>query len=95
MLRVTLHLHANILPVNCRADEVIVSTSGEDIPERVKEITGGKGAYAAMDAVAGALTAHLLSATRASGKLLIYGLLSGPSFTGSVLDVLAMDKVQT
>ncbi|KAK9829079.1 hypothetical protein WJX72_003772 [[Myrmecia] bisecta] len=36
------------------ADEVI-SSSDEDIVERVKQVTGGKGAYGAIDAVAGSL----------------------------------------
>lgn len=36
----------------CRADEVINSQT-EDVVARVKEITGGQGAYAALDPVAG------------------------------------------
>lgn len=39
----------------CRADEVI-NSSTEDIAERVKEITGDKGAYAALDPLGGDFT---------------------------------------
>jgi NADPH:quinone reductase len=41
-----------------RADEVI-NTEKEDLAARVKEITGGKGADAAVDPVGGALTGQV------------------------------------
>ena len=41
----------------CSADEVVVSTAGEGLAERVKEITGGEGAYAAIECVGGDLFA--------------------------------------
>ena len=80
----------------CRADAVIVSTgnSGESIAERVKEITNGKGAYAAVDAVGGELTGKLLEGVRSQGKLLVYGGLSGLSFSAGIPDVLVQLKVR-
>ena len=62
-----------------RADEV-VATDQEDIKERVQQITGGKGAWAAIDAVAGETTAKVIAATRTGGTVLVYGVLSGHSF---------------
>lgn len=58
------------------ADEVINSET-EDVVERVKAITGGKLAYAAVDAVAGSLTKVVAATVRDNGKVLVYGLLSG------------------
>lgn len=76
--------------VDLGADQVIASTgdSGEDIAERVGQITGGKGAYAAVDAVGGDLTGKLLAGVRPRGTLLIYGVLSGRTFTAGIPDVL-------
>lgn len=74
---------------------MIASTgdSGEDIAERVGQITGGKGAYAAVDAVGGDLTGKLLAGVRPRGTLLIYGVLSGRTFTAGIPDVLFQLKV--
>ena len=44
-------------PPCCSADEVVVSTAGEGLAERVKEITGGEGAYSAIECVGGDLFA--------------------------------------
>ena len=62
------------------ADEVVVSTE-EDIPARVAEITGGKGAYAAVECVGGELFASAASAVRNGGTILMYGATSGLSPT--------------
>jgi NADPH:quinone reductase-like Zn-dependent oxidoreductase len=58
------------------ADEVICSAD-EDVLERVKTITKGKGASYALDAVGGATGSEALNALARNGKLLVYGLLSG------------------
>lgn len=69
------------------ADEVINSET-EDIVERVKEITGGKLAYAAVDAVGGVLTKTVGATVREDGKLFVYGALSGWEVTVSTHDLL-------
>lgn len=58
------------------ADEVI-STKDEDVVARVKEITGGKGAWAALDAVCGTMLAMLLASVKDGGRVLLYGVLGG------------------
>jgi NADPH:quinone reductase-like Zn-dependent oxidoreductase len=69
------------------ADEVI-STDNEDVATRVKEITGGKLAYAAIDAVAGTLTKQVTASVRDGGQVFIYGVLGGWDATIGVGDVL-------
>jgi NADPH:quinone reductase-like Zn-dependent oxidoreductase len=68
------------------ADEVIVSSS-EDVVARVKEITGGKLAYGALDAVGGTTTGTLAASVRSGGDVFIYGVLSGINVTVSTLDL--------
>eukprot|EP00744_Colponema_vietnamica_P003299 GILI01005077.1.p1 GENE.GILI01005077.1~~GILI01005077.1.p1 ORF type:complete len:361 (+),score=121.06 GILI01005077.1:69-1085(+) len=68
------------------ADYVIVQS--EKIPDRVKEITNGKGAYGAVDCVGGDLTAEITGSLRDNGTILIYGAMSGLAFTGSIVDCL-------
>jgi NADPH2:quinone reductase len=58
------------------ADEVIC-TDEEDIPERVKEITGKQGVRKAIDAVGGETGAAVLRSLGRGGVMLVYGLLSG------------------
>lgn len=57
------------------ADEVIC-TADEDIPERVKEITGKVGLTKAIDAVGDQTGADVMRALGRGGVLLVYGLLS-------------------
>ena len=54
----------------CRADAVIVS-SEEDVVARVKEITGRKMAYAALDCVAGEMTDTVAASTREDGTVYV------------------------
>ncbi|CAM6036810.1 unnamed protein product [Sphagnum compactum] len=68
------------------ADEVI-STDNEDVATRVKEITGGKLAYAAIDAVAGTLTKQVTASVRDGGQVFIYGALGGYDATVGVGDL--------
>jgi NADPH2:quinone reductase len=58
------------------ADEVIC-TDDEDIPERVREITGKEGLRKAIDAVGGETGAAVVRALGRGGVMLVYGLLSG------------------
>ncbi len=54
----------------------VVVTSGGDLPARVREITGGKGARLLFDPVAGPFVEQLAQSAAAEGILFIYGLLS-------------------
>ena len=62
--------------------------------KRVEQITDGKGAYAAIDAVGGIITHQLLAATRPFGRLLVYGVLSGYTISASINNLLFFDKVR-
>lgn len=70
------------------ADHVI-NQKEEDVVQRVMEITGGEGAYAALDPVAGDFTGTLLRAVRKWGTVQIYGALNGGSdVTFKLMDIL-------
>lgn len=73
-----------------RADDIIVTKDGADIAAKVREITAGRLAYAALDAVAGATTGQLLQAV---GTLIVYGLLSSTTVQTDVADLLFRGKV--
>ena len=80
-----------------RADEVIVAGgegASENIAQRVQDITGGKGAYGAVDCVGGELTGKLLAAVRPRGTLLVYGAMGGLQLQGGIPDVLFQGKVR-
>lgn len=68
------------------ADEVIVSTQ-EDVVARVKEITGGKLAAGALDALSGSMTAALAASVRNKGRVFVYGVLQGTTLSVSTLDL--------
>ena len=55
----------------------VVATQDEDLPARVSEITGGKGARIVFDPVGGDYVGTLAKATAAEGTIFLYGLLSG------------------
>ncbi|PSC73519.1 trans-2-enoyl-mitochondrial [Micractinium conductrix] len=73
------------------ADEVVVNGSGERLVDRVKELTGGRGAYAAVECIGGDMFAQVASAVRASGTAIIYGAMSGLSASFSIPDPLFRD----
>ncbi len=54
----------------------VIATEEEDLPARVKEITGGKLARIVMDAIAGKFVETLAEATAPGGTIFVYGLLS-------------------
>ncbi len=58
------------------ADHVVV-TDEEDLPARVGEITGGKGARIVFDPIGGDGVNALAQATTDGGSIFIYGMLSG------------------
>jgi NADPH:quinone reductase-like Zn-dependent oxidoreductase len=60
------------------AAHVIVSDE-EDVPARILEITNGRGARIAFDAVAGQSLAGLLAAVAPKGIVIVYGMLAGAS----------------
>jgi len=73
------------------ADHVICTEDtpvGPELSAKIMELTGGEGAWGAVDPVAGAMTAALSDGVRAGGKVLVYGALDGLAFTGSVVSTL-------
>lgn len=56
--------------------DVAISTESEDIVKRVKEVTGGKGAGAAIDPVGGKMTGKLVASLADGGKYMLYGALA-------------------
>ena len=69
------------------ADEVIV-TGEEDIAERVKAITGGKGAWGGIDAVGGDTLGQVIASVRDGGLAIIYGAMDGLGATVGIPDIL-------
>ncbi len=57
--------------------DAVIAANDEDIDQRVREITQGDGVRYALDAVGGAMGAAAVRALGASGRMLIYGTLSG------------------
>ncbi|MCW3058632.1 MAG: putative quinone oxidoreductase [Capsulimonas sp.] len=60
--------------LNAGADEVIV-TAEENLPERVKEMTGGKGADLIYDPIAGGTLPLLAESVAWGGQIILYGFL--------------------
>jgi NADPH:quinone reductase-like Zn-dependent oxidoreductase len=56
--------------------DYVVATEEEDLPSRVKEITGGKGADVIFDPVAGGFVEALAKCAAAYGRIVEYGALS-------------------
>lgn len=70
------------------ADHVICTEDtgvGPALSAKIMELTGGEGAWGAVDPVAGAMTGALSDGVRSGGKVLVYGALDGLTFTGSVV----------
>lgn len=62
------------------ADEVICEAD-EDVVERVRELTGGKGVRYAIDSVAGASGSQLIQALGAGGTAIVFGAISRQPLT--------------
>ena len=70
------------------ADAAFATADGDDVVERIKEVTDGRGASGALDAVGGEMGAQALRGLRSGGTMLIYGMLSGeplPLHNGEML----------
>jgi len=72
------------------ADHVIVADedTSAGITEEVMKITGGKGAYGAIECVGGAIFKACASSVRVNGTILIYGAMSGLDMTVFIPDPL-------
>ncbi len=57
--------------------DYVIATQEEDLPARVAEITGGKGARVVFDPVGGDYINTLAQATASEGMIYLYGMLSG------------------
>ena len=57
--------------------DYVIATEEEDLPARVAEITGGKGARIIFDPVGGPYIETLAKAASEGGRIFLYGLLSG------------------
>lgn len=66
------------------ATEAVCSAT-EDLVARVKEITGGEGAHAAVDSIAGEMCQKLGDALRPNSPVIIYGMMGDTKFTGSAI----------
>jgi len=69
------------------ADEVINYTK-EDVVDRVKQLTGGKLAYAGIDCVCGDMTQLVASSVRTSGEVLLFGFLESTVLKMECMDFL-------
>lgn len=74
-----------LLDFGCSA--VVVSTD-DSWPEQVMDITGRKGAYAAVDSVAGTTTRQCTAALRDYGEVYVYGAMSGVDVSTTVEELL-------
>lgn len=72
------------------ADEVLVH-GVDDVAARVRELTGGAGAWGGVDCVGGDWTAAVTGAVRNGGTVLVYGAMSGLTFQGSIVDLTFRD----
>ena len=68
--------------------EVVVAESAEAIAEQVSKITGGKGAYGAIECVGGEITKGVVGSVRNNGVVLLYGAMGGLEIIASIPDIL-------
>jgi NADPH2:quinone reductase len=61
--------------------DVVINTSNQDMREEVRRATGGQGVEFALDCVGGRLAEEMLVCLTDGGRMLLYGTLSGPSFS--------------
>ncbi|CAM6084932.1 unnamed protein product [Calypogeia fissa] len=71
-------------PLKDQGADYVINSTTTDVKAKVKEITGGKGVYGALDPVAGESTMMVASCVRDGGQVLVYGSLSG---TRSVIEL--------
>ena len=66
----------------------MIVTGEEDVKARVQEITGGSGAWAALECVGGDATGQVVSALREGGTCLVYGAMASFEFKAGIPDLL-------
>jgi NADPH:quinone reductase-like Zn-dependent oxidoreductase len=71
--------------------DVILAADEDDIAARVMQLTAGRGAWGATDAVAGEMTGRLAAAVHPGGTVLVYGMLAGTTCTAAVADIMGRD----
>ncbi len=71
--------------------DAILTADEDDIAARVMELTAGRGAWGATDAVAGEMSGRLAAAVRPGGTVLVYGMLAGTTCTVEVADIMGRD----
>lgn len=69
----------------------VICTADEDLVARVKAETGGKGAWGALDCIAGETTGLCAQAVRNGGTVYVYGVLGGTNVVAGVPDLLFRD----
>ncbi|KAK9865601.1 hypothetical protein WJX84_007390 [Apatococcus fuscideae] len=76
--------------------DVAISTESEDLVKCVKEVTGGKGAGAAIDPIGGKMTGKLVAALADGGKYMLYGALAaGEPCEVDHMDILTKSPIIT
>ena len=68
--------------------EVIVAETAEGIAEGVERITGGRGAYGAIECVGGVVTKGVVAGVRNGGTVLLYGAMGGLDIVAGIPDIL-------
>jgi mitochondrial enoyl-[acyl-carrier protein] reductase / trans-2-enoyl-CoA reductase len=68
--------------------EVVVAESAEAISEQVSKITGGKGAYGAIECVGGEITKGVMGSVRNNGVVFLYGAMGGLDIVAGIPDIL-------
>ncbi|KAK9828525.1 hypothetical protein WJX72_000585 [[Myrmecia] bisecta] len=68
----------------------VLSSSDAHLVDRVKQITGGKCAYGAIDAVAGNLGQQVFSSIRVQGSHLVYGAMGGDIVPAPIMDLFSL-----
>lgn len=69
--------HAQAAELLALGADAVIATEGEDLVDRVLEITGGAGVRGAIDAVSGTLARHVARCLAPGGVMIAFGLLSG------------------
>eukprot|EP00897_Mesotaenium_endlicherianum_P004601 jgi/Mesen1/4169/ME000219S03298 len=68
--------------------DVVINSEEEDVHARVMEVTGGKGAFGALEPVGGPMTKVVAACVRDRGQVLVYGALAGGDVLVSATDLL-------
>jgi NADPH:quinone reductase-like Zn-dependent oxidoreductase len=72
-----------MLPLSADA-AVVLGDSGEELARVVSELTGGRGAWGALDSIAGSSPLKIAPAVRVGGSIIVYGAMSSPNVEWNV-----------